>query len=403
MRIGFIGLGKLGYPVALAMASRGHDVVGYDIDPAKMSNDRTDCDHEATPLDTGTFADWRARTMLRFGDLATACDGADIVFVAVQTPHQPHLDGTHLLTRERADFDTRSLESAVRDVLGSKDGPTTVVVISTVLPGTMKRLELDEEIVYNPYFIAMGTVISDFFDPEFLLIGGDRIGQEVFEFYSTITDAPVLHTDVTTAEMIKVAYNTWISLKLAFINTYAMIAQEVGANVDVLTTAMKLGTRRLLSTKYLSAGMGDGGACHPRDNIALSWLCRRLGIPDLPGAVMESREGHALWLARIFAKYPSPRYLMGVTFKRNLKMTDGSPALLMWNALEEMNVKVQAFDPIAGIGEDVEFQPGTYFLGADHDCWEDFDFRPWSVILDPWGRILDRPGVTIVRIGRGGA
>src|SRR5262249_6729878 len=153
-------------------------------------------------------------------------------------------------------------------------------------PGTIRReifplVGEHVKLCYNPFFIAMGTTIRDFLDPEFVLFGmrDPEAAERARALYSTLHDRPVYETSIENAELIKVSYNTYITMKIAFANTLMEICHKIeGCDVDQVTGGLALGTQRLLSPRYLGGGMGDGGGCHPRDNIALSWLSRELGL-----------------------------------------------------------------------------------------------------------------------------
>jgi UDPglucose 6-dehydrogenase len=268
---------------------------------------------------------------------------ADLVFVAVQTPHRPEYEGVTRLPDEKADFDYAYLEEAISSVWLSR---APVVVISTVLPGTLERLGRNQGVLYNPFFIAMGTTIQDFRDPEFVLIGTDHAHPgPLKEFYATIHDKPLFVTTIKTAELTKVAYNTFIGLKIVFANTMMEICEKTGADVDDLMDALSLATQRVISPAYLRGGMGDGGGCHPRDNIALSWLARELGLSyDLFEALMLARECQTEWLAGLaFEEQNSsseykPITLLGKAYKPETNLTVGSPAILLSNILAEWDV-----------------------------------------------------------------
>jgi UDPglucose 6-dehydrogenase len=208
MTIGFIGLGKLGLPVALAVESKGHKVIGYDINP----NIRQYLTAKTTPFVEKDIDEYLQKTKLKLKSLEEVVKESDIVFVAVQTPHGDMYDGANILPQTREDFDYSYLIDACQRVAQvSKD--KLVAVISTVLPGTIKReIEPILDVAYTPQFIAMGTVIDDYLYPEFNLIGATKDKADVLEnFYKTINDAICIKTDPTTAECIKVSYNTFIT------------------------------------------------------------------------------------------------------------------------------------------------------------------------------------------------
>ena len=415
MRVGFVGLGKLGMPCAVAMSMRGHDVVGYDINPSLM--DKSPRPYKETGPDGITpFDPYLARSTVRFGSLEDVAAHSEIIFVAVQTPHDPRYEGTTRIPPERKDFDYEHLKGALSDLAGVVAKPTLVVVISTVLPGTVRReiyplLTSHIRLCYNPYFIAMGTTMQDFLSPEFILLGSDHEDalRQGKEFYSTINSAEVYCTTIENAELIKVAYNTFIGMKIAFANTMMEICHALpNTDVDAVTRALKLGTNRLLSDRYLYGGMGDGGGCHPRDNIALSWLARSIGLSyDWFDNVMLARERQTEWLAELMVQYAAeynlPLAILGYSFKAESNITVGSPALLLKNILAERGLQPMMFDPLVDETLQMNWEkPMVFLIGSKHRAFRSYVFPPGSVVLDPWRYIAtEQPGVTVVPIGVG--
>jgi UDPglucose 6-dehydrogenase len=352
MKIGFVGLGKLGLPCALAAEAAGHEVRGWDISEAVGEI----IDSRKLPYMEEGAQELLNTTRIHFMQPYHLIEWADIIFVAVQTPHEPAFEGVTRLPEDRADFDYSFLSQAIDSVGRAKQ----IVVISTVLPGTMERIvnpEVLPRILYNPFFIAMGTTIPDFRDPEFVLVGTDGAPPAPLrEFYKSIHSAPMFVTTIRTAELTKVAYNTFIGLKIVFANTMMELCEKTGADVDDLVDALSLANRRLLSPAYLRGGMGDGGGCHPRDNIALSWLAREVGLSyDLFEAMMLCREKQTEWLADlIIAEQNSrsdfrPIELLGKAYKPETALKVGSPATLLANILRERGVEFEHTDPIADV------------------------------------------------------
>ena len=322
-KIGFIGLGKLGLPCAEAVAKKGFDVAGYDI-VRKTSN------------------------LIEIRDsIADVCRDRDIVFVATPTPHEEGYDGrtpTSHLPVQDFNYD------AVKKVLTSCDkhmGMTqTLVLISTVLPGTCRREMLpivtNTKLMYNPYLIAMGTVADDMINPEMIMIGSKngmsgnncRIRSELLEsFYNQVCDnfPRVEFGTFEEVESMKIFYNTFISNKIALVNMIQDVSEKLGhMNVDVVTSALAKSTKRIVSPAYMKAGMGDGGACHPRDNIALRWLANDLGLGyDLFESIMTAREKQAESMAISILKYGKNIYFTSDSYKAGTTLTDGSYSLLV--------------------------------------------------------------------------
>src|SRR5215472_4088501 len=390
MKIGFVGLGKLGYPCALAASLRGHDVMGYDIDSRVMNNDPKPY-YEAAEDGYTSINTLLNRSSIRFGSLTEVLQHSELVFVAVQTPHHPHYEGITRLPMERIDFDYRYLVSAMHSISEAVREPKIVIIISTVLPGTIRREIIPYispllKICYNPFFIAMGTTIRDYLNPEFVLLGVHDTGaaDAVEAYYATIVKAKVYRTSVENAELIKVAYNTFIGMKVVYANVMMEICQKLpGTDVDQVMQAIKLSTRRPISTAYLDGGMGDGGGCHPRDNIAMSWLARRLNLSfDWFESVMSAREAQAAWLAQLMNDYALPKGLVGYAFKADTNLCVGSAALLVESILRESGHDVFKYDPpVEGRVRDLTaLEPHVFLLGAKHSQFEDLRLSRGSVL-----------------------
>lgn len=401
--VGWIGLGKLGGPCSAALAHYGeHDVYGYDV--------------TSQPIDSAGLP--AINRVSSIHDVVLQTD--NVVFIAVQTPHVQRFDGARLLPVDviPENFEYGFLINAVSAVAQEarrQRKEITVVIISTVLPGTTNcdlRPLLNEwtRLVYHPFFIAMGTVVEDFVKPEFLLLGADdeRDASVVAKLYEKIHTAPVRYMSISSAELTKVAYNTFISTKIVFVNTVAQLADATGADVDEVTSALVTATDRIISPKYMSAGMGDGGGCHPRDNIALSALAQHHGVVDFMGGLNIAREEHTRWLARIATHWSEmmklPIVILGKSYKPEVAMLDGSPALLLADILREMNADFIHCDSF--VDNDAETRwcddcgVSVFFIATRHAAYQSYPFPPGSVVIDPFGYVVTSENVVLVRPGR---
>lgn len=273
MKIGFMGLGKLGLPCALAIEDKGHEVIGYDINPNVAEILET---KKLPYLEEGAL-ELLKKTNIKIKSVKEVVEFADIIFVAIQTPHNPKYEGVTRIPKERVDFDYTFLKNGMKELASNIENVNKemiVVIISTVLPGTFDReirplLNDKVKICYNPFFIAMGTTIENFLNPEFVLFGVDDIeaADKVEEFYKTLHKRPFYRTTIKNAELIKVGYNTFISTKISFINTLMEICHKTGADIDAVSNAFALADQRLISMKYLYGGMADGGGVAIRETI----------------------------------------------------------------------------------------------------------------------------------------
>lgn len=412
MKAGFLGLGKLGLPVATTLQYRGIDVLGYDLDVDRIAgylrHPHSYPFEERGPDGRGDFRDYLKQHPI---DLCLSpqalASRRDLIFVAVQTPHDARFGGEHPLTQERADFDYSHLKSAVASIAPYLTDQHTLVIISTCLPGTTRREILPlvprGRVVFNPFFIAMGTVMADFLKPEFVLIGVDdnehawpllRTYEMVYggHPYGKVVQGTLSRImSYESAELTKVAYNAMIGTKIAYANTVMEICDKLPhADCDDVMNAIKAATDRLASPKYLTPGMGDGGGCHPRDNIAMSWLANELRLShNLFDDIMQCREDQARYLCEIVREECRatglPAGIMGYAFKPNLKMVDGSPALLCHEILKADGVDALLFDPV--IEWPAAFsEPRVWLIGCAHDVVSRIEYAPGSVIVDPHRR-----------------
>lgn len=414
MNVGFVGLGKLGLPVATCIALKGHNVYGYDIDSGRMSKLAGNPNEAGLVKGGPSFVDYlRNVDSLFFVPLEEVAEKCDLIFVAVQTPHDFRYEGITPLPDIRKDFSYDFLEQAIKDLVKVVRPNTLIVVISTCLPGTMRKRILPllpdgVQFAYNPFFIAMGTVMQDFLNPEFILVGAEdkETIHRLESFYRTITNAPVRGMSIESAELTKVAYNTFISFKICFANTIMEICDKFPeADVDDVTDALKSAYRRLISPAYLTGGMGDGGACHPRDNIAMSWLAKEYSLSfDLFEAIMLCREKQAKYIADIANAYAKqlnlPVVVYGYAFKPNTDMAVGSAALLMTHFLEREAI---LWDPLIDTESKKPNMKAIYILGCKHSGVERNDWPKGSVVIDPFRvtKEYEVDGVQYIRLGEG--
>lgn len=414
--IGFIGLGKLGLPVALAIGSKGHNVVGYDINP-EVENYIL---NKKIPYQEILVDELFETSTVKFKSIHDVVNESDIIFVPIQTPHDPQYEGTVRIPDNRIDFNYDFLVSAVENISKEVDyigKEKIVVIISTVLPGTIEKYIKPKlspliKLCYNPFFIAMGTTVRDFLSPEFVLFGVDdpKAAEFVEKFYWTLHSKRVFRTSVKNAELIKVAYNTFIGMKVVYANTMMEICQKTGCDVDVVIDAISLADERLMSPRYLRGGMGDGGGCHPRDNIAMSWLARELELShDFFEDIMVAREDQTEWLADLCIKesYGADIIIIGKSFKPETNIQTGSPSVLLYNILVEKGVNVKIVDlHIDGAEKfksvlDQAVDGTLFFIGTQHAYVQDIKFSDKNLVIDPFRYLKSDKIKNLIKIGKG--
>jgi UDPglucose 6-dehydrogenase len=320
-KIGFIGLGKLGMPCAEAIAQKGFHVAGYDI--LRKSSEHIEVRDSIKEL----------------------VEDRDIVFVATPTPHEEGYDGrtptSHLPVK---DFNYEAVTKVLTKCNQYMNKEQTLVLISTVLPGTIRRefapLMTNTKLLYNPYLIAMGTVADDMINPEMIMIGTKKgeyktahKAQQLESFYGMVCkDFPRVEFGTwEEIESMKIFYNTFISNKIALVNMIQDVAHRLGnMDVDKVTQALAKSTQRIVSPAYMKAGMGDGGACHPRDNIALRWLAKELDLGyDMFETIMTAREKQAENMALAILEHGKNIWFSSDSYKPGTDLVDGSSSLLV--------------------------------------------------------------------------
>jgi len=393
-KVAMIGCGKLGQDCAEVMAQQ-YMVEGYDVEPRQPEN----------------FAMKES--------IAEAVKDKDIVFIAAPTPHDPRYDGStptaHLKPK---DFDYTIVKNILQEVNKVVNKKQLVVLISTVLPGTTRRelepLITNARFVYNPYLIAMGSVKWDMVNPEMIMIGtedGSKTGdaKELIDFYKPMMQNNPRYVVGTwdECESIKIFYNTFISAKIGLVNMIQDVAEKQGnINVDVVTSALAHSDMRIMGPKYMTAGMGDGGACHPRDNIALRWMADHLGLGyDLFDAIMGAREVQAENLAKKLMSYNLPIVIVGKAYKPHVPYTNGSYSLLIGHYIEKAGRTLYYKDEHTGDQPPKDLGKAVYLLAHNPkvtygtDDTSNYDFTEGSIVVDPWRQCPKLEGCTIVEYG----
>ena len=363
-KIGFIGLGRLGMPCAEANASKGFDVAGYDV--LEKKSDKIEIRESIEDL----------------------VRDRDIIFVATPTPHTEGYDGRAPTShKEPKDFDYESVKNVLTQCNKHMGKTQMLVLISTVLPGTVRRelapLVTNVKLIYNPYLIAMGTVAWDMINPEMIMIGTKKgvhetatKAKQLESFYYQVCDnMPRIEFGTwEDVEAIKIFYNTFISNKVALVNMIQDVAHRLGnMNVDTVTQALAKSTQRIMSPAYMKAGMGDGGACHPRDNIALRWLAKELDLGyDLFEMIMTAREKQAENMALAILKHGQNICFSSDYYKPGTNQVDGSSSLLLQHYVIKHGGKI-----VSG------FDDPAHVVVRIHES-DEITADENTIIFDPW-------------------
>ena len=405
-KIGFIGIGKLGLDCAEVMAEK-YEVRGYDIYP-------------------------RVSDSVKVCDIDELVNESEWIFIAVPTPHAEGYDGSvpssHM---EPRDFGHDAVISAINSVNRYAKSPKKVVLISTVLPGTTRRkffplLDKQHQFLYNPYLIAMGSVKWDMVNPEMVMIGTEdgnpnALAGELIDLYKTmmVNDPRYEIGTWDECEAMKIFYNTFISAKVGLVNMIQDFALRIGhINVDVVTDALARSTMRIMGPKYMTAGMGDAGACHPRDNIALRWLAKEYDIGyDLFDTVMHAREIQAKNLAMFLVDQAKQHNMSivihGKAYKPDVEYCIGSYSTLVGHYVKQAGHDIRYLDPLADDPAEVitELTGPAVILWAHNRkityeyTGDQADTLPYcpiphgSVVVDPWRKLPQIENLIVVHYG----
>jgi UDPglucose 6-dehydrogenase len=353
-----IGLGKLGACMAGCFAAKGFPTIGVDVSAEAVAA----VNAGKPPVDETDLAETiraGAQRLTATQSYADAVLGSDATFVIVPTPSEPN--GAFSLRYAREAF--RSIGQA----LAKKSGYHLVIMTSTVLPGgteyglipilekeSGKRCGEDFGVCYSPEFIALGSVIRDFLHPDFVLIGesDDRAGAMLADFYGRVCNnhPPVARMNIVNAELTKVSVNSFMTMKISFANMIANLCEELpGGNVDVVTGALSLFGG--VGQKALRGGLGYGGPCLPRDNVALSYLSRSLGHEvSLPAAVDTFNRSLVPRLADAVVRHTRQGgavTVLGLSYKPHTWVVEESQGLQLAAKLLASGLHVTVFDPKA--------------------------------------------------------
>lgn len=359
LEVSIVGLGKLGACMAAAIASRGVKTVGVDISAVAVEK----VQRKLAPVFEPGLAEMIASCDGVLGattDLESAIRNTQITFVVVPTP-----------SNESGAFSLEYVRAAMEQIARSiREKPTyhLVVLTSTVLPGSTEYFvrPLLEKVsgkqcgngfglCYSPEFIALGSVIRDFLNPDFLLIGecDSRAGAQLSKFYREILqiDVPSARMTPVNAELAKIALNTFVTTKITFANLLAEICEHLpGGDVDAVAHALGLDQR--IGPKYLKGALGYGGPCFPRDNAALARVLEEMGVSaELPRTVDKMNRAQPERIISIIERLnlPEPKRVavLGLAYKPNTNVVEESQGVAVSRLLANKGFGVSVFDPVA--------------------------------------------------------
>jgi UDPglucose 6-dehydrogenase len=397
--VAVIGLGKLGSPMAAAIAARGLPVIGVDLDSAKVEK----LNRGEPPVLETMLAETirRGKANLRATtNIAEAVNASRLVFLIVPTPSdaEGRFSLKHVLPA------CEEIGRALREM----KTPPVIVITSTVLPGSTggpiretlertsgKQAGSDFGLCYSPEFIALGSVIHDFLNPDFILVGESdpQSGKALNEFYQTVCEnhPHIARMNFTNAELSKLAVNTFVTTKIAYANMLARICQNLpGGDVDVVTAAIGHDTR--IGAKYLKGGMGYGGPCFPRDNKALGRLARDLGVQaglaEMTDAENRAEVARLAEFVRRHAPAGTRIGVLGLSYKPDTEVIEESQSLQLVRALVEGGSEVLVYDPMGMDSARVILGEQPLYCGSAEDCVRQAGL---VIFATPWREFIQIP------------
>ncbi len=422
MKLSVIGLGKLGACTAACFAHKGFETLGVDISKAfvKAFNEGYAPLYEPglDELIKGS-RDKLSATM----DYDRAVKETEVSFLIVPTP-----------SREDGHFSNAYLEEALTELaraLGkAKKAYHLIVITSTVSPGALEKeliplieresklkLNRDFGICYNPEFIALGSVIHDFLNPDMVLLGESdaRAGQLLASIYEKVceTDPHYARMSLASAEVTKISLNSYVTMKISFANTLAQICENIpGANIDDVTGA--LGADKRIAPYYLKGGLSYGGPCFPRDNKAFAAFAEELGVDAQLARATDAVNGVQVErladkIADLLPQAPKQAVsILGLSYKPKTRVIEESPSIKIIEALlKREDVVINVYDPLALENTKAHFGDKVRYAASAEECvgaapicvlaTPDAAFKAiqpgWSrfsptIVLDCW-RILD--------------
>ncbi len=372
--VGVVGVGWVGLVTAACFAELGHPVIARDIVSEKIKALAAG----DVPIHEPGLPEMLERNSERIKfttELDELLSETKLAFVCVETPP------TH-----SGDADLSSVRKAIEE-LDSED--RIVIMKSTVPVGTGRSLIRDTRVTYvsNPEFLREGSAVKDFLEPDRIVIGAEpeaaAAADEVTALYESL-DPPVVRTDVSSAEMIKLASNAFLATKISFINEIANVSEELGADVTEVARGMGLDDR--IGSKFLQAGIGYGGSCFPKDVSALKQLAGNSGYHfQLLSSVIEVNELQKRRVVNKLTKHLGALAgkkvaLLGLAFKPDTDDMREASSLVLASRLEGEGAKVVAYDPVAERAAG-ELLPEVEMAGSALEALEGADA---AVLVTEW-------------------
>ena len=391
MKLSVVGLGKLGSPLAVLLATKGHEVRGIDFNIEVVQK----LNSHIAPFDEPQLQDLLNNKSLIFEattDYEPAINQSDATFIIVPTPSE-----------ESGIFTNRYIFQALKKIgeaLRKKDGYHLVVITSTVMPGSTdgeireileqysgRKVGPDLGLCYNPEFIALGSVVRDMLFPDMILIGesDQKAGDMLESLYKTFCEnkPPIERMNCVNAELTKLSLNTYVTMKISYANMLGAVCESLPeSDVDVVTQAIGLDSR--IGRKYLKAAVAFGGPCFPRDNVAFRSMAQNLNVSvDLAEATQRVNDFQPNRLRSLIKKFEKGKRIgiLGLSYKPGTYIVEESSGVIVANQLMQNGYQVSVYDPMALFEAKKVLDKRVCLASSIEDCLRCSDT---AVIMTNW-------------------
>lgn len=393
--ISVFGMGKLGLPIAASLANKGYQVIGVDLNQNTIQAINEGKSPFYEPGLAELIKSARAH-LLATDDYHYALQNSEISFILVATPSEP--DGS---------FSTKYVESVAEGIateLKNKHSFHTVVLNSTVVPGATagivqpllervsgKKCGQDFGLCYSPEFMALGSVIRDFANPDVVLIGESdpKSGELLTGIHRNICEnqPPIVRTTIYNAELAKIFNNAFITMKISFANTLAEFCERLPSG-DAEAVSQALGFDSRIGRKCLLGALAYGGLCFPRDNKAFASFAKKIGckarLAEATDEVNKDQTDRIIHIVqhRLGGVKGKHIAILGLTYKSNTDIIEESAAIKIANTLLQGGAILSVYDP-AGMknAQGILGEKGMGYAGSVNECLQGADF---CILATPW-------------------
>ncbi|RJR13537.1 nucleotide sugar dehydrogenase [Candidatus Parcubacteria bacterium] len=434
MKVSVIGLGKLGACYAAFCAERGHDVIGVDVNKKNVDAiNRGEAPVEETDL--ARYVERNKKRLRATLDIEKAVRESDISLIVVPTPSNK--DGSFSV-----DFVTSACKS-IGKAIAKKKSYHLVTLVSTVLPGDSREQiipalerasgkKIGEQFgyVYAPSLIAIGDILHNLEEPDFLFLGAsdEKANHVMTRFYETLYAArEPEHMSIESAELAKISLNAYVTMKITFANVLGSLSERIpNADVDEITTA--IGKDKRVGRHYFKSGLGYGGPCFPRDNFAFAYTAKKRGLRAPVALAVHATNKEiplqtATFLDQIMKKAGATRIgFLGVSYKPKTPYTEESQALQIAKIMRKKGYAIAIYEPLnlneaksifattaayASSMKELVRMSDVLFVSNPDGLFKEIPKvigTQKRIIVDPWGMFEKeslRKNISYVPIGRG--